>query len=188
MWNGQVPRRLNRDVPTLLIRSLKIGLVQTLTRSVTHSLVPSLALSLTHNKHQDYFCYVCFHYHLYCRLCHYSPQSSYYLQYYSGYYSDYFATFYADYYTQALINIDTLEHPLSHWKGKSGEGGAEKGRGFALSTEKEKVLKSVETNADLKMNQHTSLQDTALKNKNGEPLGRKQTAGINNNKGIADAY
>ena len=170
-----VPKRLNRDIPTLLIRSLKIGLVQTLTRSVTHSLVPSLALSLTHNKRQDYFCYVCFHYHLYCRLCHYSPQSAYYLQYYSGYYSDYFSTFYADYYTQALINIDTLEHPLSHWKGKSGPGGAEKGNSFALSTEKEKALKLVKDARDRQMSQHTSLMPEMLKVKNGETLGRLQS-------------
>ena len=182
-----VPRRLNRDIPTLLIRSLKIGLVQTLTRSVTHSLVPSLALSLTHNKRQDYFCYLCFQFHLYCRLCHYSPQSAYYLQYYSGYYSDYFSTFYADYYTQALVNIDTLEHPLSHWKGKSGPGGAEKGNGYQLSTEKGKMLKEVENARDRKMPQHTSLNTKMLQSKNGESLGREQKAirkGDVNHKGV----
>jgi hypothetical protein len=181
-----IPKRLNRDVPTLLIRSLKIGLVQTLTRTVTHSLVPSLALSLTHNKHQDYFCYVCFHYHLYCRLCHYSPQSSYYLQYYSGYYSDYFATFYADYYTQALINLDTLEHPLSHWKGKE-PSGAEKGKGYAISTDKGKKLEERKNARDRKMPQHTSLNDKMLKAKNGEELGRKQnelSPGEINHKGV----
>ena len=188
-----IPKRLNRDVPTLLIRSLKIGLVQTLTRTVTHSLVPSLALSLTHNKHQDYFCYVCFHYHLYCRLCHYSPQSTYYLQYYSGYYSDYFATFYADYYTQALINIDTLEHPLSHWKGQATDhwekedNGAEKGKGYAITTEKGKILEKRENSRDRKMPQHTSLNENMLKVKNGEMLGRKQneiSPGEMNHKGV----
>ena len=84
-----VPNRLNRDVPTLLIRSLKIGLTQTLTRSVTHSVVPALATALAHTNKQDVFCYMCYTYHLHCRLCHYSPQASYYNQYYSGYYSDY---------------------------------------------------------------------------------------------------
>lgn len=185
-----IPKRLNRDIPTLLIRSLKIGLVQTVTRTVTHSLVPSLALSLTHNKHQDYFCYVCFHYHLYCRVCHYSPQSSYYLQYYSGYYSDYFATFYADYYTQALINVDTIEHPLSHWKGKSGPGGAEKGNGYALSKEKGDSIKKkadAKKAGELKGSQpqHTSLNDEMLKVGNGEPLGRKQSPEVNDNEGVA---
>jgi hypothetical protein len=160
------------------------------TRTVTHSLVPSLALSLTHNKHQDYFCYVCFHYHLYCRVCHYSPQSSYYLQYYSGYYSDYFATFYADYYTQALINVDTIEHPLSHWKGKSGPGGAEKGNGYALSKEKGDSIKKkadAKKAGELKGSQpqHTSLNDEMLKVGNGEPLGRKQSPEVNDNEGVA---
>ena len=84
-----VPNRLNRDVPALLIRSLKIGLTQTLTRSVTHSVVPALATALAHTNKQDIFCYMCYTYHVHCRLCHYSPQASYYNQYYSGYYSDY---------------------------------------------------------------------------------------------------
>ncbi len=84
-----IPSRLNRDIPGLLIRSLKIGLTQTLTRSVTHSVVPALSTALAHTNKQDIYCWMCYNYHAYCRLCHYSPQSSYYNQYYSGYYSDY---------------------------------------------------------------------------------------------------
>ena len=73
---------------------------------------------------------------------------------------------------QALVNIDTLEHPLSHWKGKSGPGGAEKGNGYQLSTEKGKMLKEVENARDRKMPQHTSLNTKMLQSKNGESLGR----------------
>ena len=84
-----VPNRLNRYIPLLLIRSLKLLLTQTLTRSVTHSVVPALSTALAHTNKQDIFCYMCYTYHVHCRLCHYSPQASYYNQYYSGYYSDY---------------------------------------------------------------------------------------------------
>ena len=90
------------------------------------------------------------------------------------------SNFYSAYYTQALENADALEHPFSHWKGKSGPGGAEKGKGYALSEPKTKLLAEVEDAGDVKADQHPALK------KGGAAVGMAQTKERLNHKGAAD--
>ena len=89
------------------------------------------------------------------------------------------SNFYSDYYTQALENADTLEHPFSHWKGKSGPGGAEKGKGYALSAAKTKLLAEVKDAGDVKAGQHPALK------RGGGAVGMAQTEDRLNHKGAA---
>ena len=102
--------RLNRALPRFLERALACRLVWTLTRSISHAVVPVLSKSLTHDKHQEYYCYLCYHHQVHCRLCHNSPQTSYYNNYYGAYYTDYYSKYYSDYYTESCSKKE-LEWP-----------------------------------------------------------------------------
>ena len=102
--------RLNRALPRFLERALACRLVWTLTRSISHAVVPVLSKSLTHDKHQEYYCYLCYHHQVHCRLCHNSPQTSYYNNYYGAYYTDYYSKYYSVYYTESCSKKE-LEWP-----------------------------------------------------------------------------
>ena len=93
------------------------------------------------------------------------------------------SNFYGDYYTQALENLDTLEHPLSHWKGKSGPGGADKGNGYALSKEKGDAMKKIDKIGDFKSPQHPGLDKQLLDKKLGQSIGVDQRPTVLNHKG-----
>ncbi len=90
------------------------------------------------------------------------------------------SNFYSDYYTQALQNIDTLEHPFSHWKGKSGPGGAEKGKGYALSAEMSDSFDKIKDASDIKAEQHPGLKP------GGSSIGIPQPNHVLNHLGAAD--
>merc|ERR1712216_136296 len=56
-----IPEQVESVVPYLVERSLPMVLTRSLTRTLTHALVPSLTHVLTHTKHQDYWCNLCFY-------------------------------------------------------------------------------------------------------------------------------
>jgi len=116
-----IPEQVESVVPYLVERSLPMVLTRSLTRTLTHALVPSLTHVLTHTKHQDYWCNLCFYNGEHCHYCHSSPESQYYINYYSAYYSDYFAEYYQTYYVKALELVDQgqhVQHPLKEDKQK----------------------------------------------------------------------
>jgi hypothetical protein len=102
--------RTNRALPRFLERALACRLVFTLTRSISHAVVPTLSKSLTHNKDQDYYCYLCYNHKRHCQLCHNSPQNSYYNNYYGAYYTDYYSKYYSEYYGESCTK-KKLEWP-----------------------------------------------------------------------------
>eukprot|EP00742_Colponemidia_sp_Colp-10_P005437 GILJ01005811.1.p1 GENE.GILJ01005811.1~~GILJ01005811.1.p1 ORF type:complete len:551 (-),score=61.92 GILJ01005811.1:82-1734(-) len=101
-----VTKKVNVDTPARLARKLTHNLGHILTRSLTHSVVPALSHTLLHSPSQDYYCYYCYRYRIYCKLCQYSPSQVYYAMYYSGYYSQYYANFYSDFFSRKMTERD----------------------------------------------------------------------------------
>eukprot|EP00743_Colponemidia_sp_Colp-15_P011279 GILK01012558.1.p1 GENE.GILK01012558.1~~GILK01012558.1.p1 ORF type:complete len:536 (+),score=75.25 GILK01012558.1:237-1610(+) len=101
-----ITKKVNVDTPARLARKLTHNLGHILTRSLTHSVVPALSHTLLHSPSQDYYCYYCYRYRIYCKLCQYSPSQVYYAMYYSGYYSQYYANFYSDFFSRKMTERD----------------------------------------------------------------------------------
>jgi hypothetical protein len=109
-----IDQKIVNVLPYLMSRSLPITLTKRITRSLTHALVPTLSRSLSStskSSHQRYWCDLCYRKALHCNYCHDSPQSQYYTNFYSNYYSDYYVEYYEPYYTQALTDLDKVQHP-----------------------------------------------------------------------------
>eukprot|EP00743_Colponemidia_sp_Colp-15_P010136 GILK01011132.1.p1 GENE.GILK01011132.1~~GILK01011132.1.p1 ORF type:complete len:532 (-),score=66.85 GILK01011132.1:240-1835(-) len=105
-----VPDKVDTILPMMLERSLSISLTRSLTRSITHAMLPPLVLSLTYDPIKSRDCYECQKQRSDC-YCNPSPMFLRDMTYYANHYADFYSDYYAEYYSNAVLAIDSQQHP-----------------------------------------------------------------------------
>eukprot|EP00742_Colponemidia_sp_Colp-10_P008942 GILJ01009716.1.p1 GENE.GILJ01009716.1~~GILJ01009716.1.p1 ORF type:complete len:524 (-),score=69.61 GILJ01009716.1:630-2201(-) len=105
-----VPDKVDTILPMMLERSLSISLTRSLTRSITHAMLPPLVLSLTYDPIKSRECYEC---QKQRSDCYCNPSSMFLrdMTYYANHYADFYSDYYAEYYSNAVLAIDSEQHP-----------------------------------------------------------------------------
>ncbi len=86
-----IPAAIEKGVSSNLAKRLTKTLTHVLSRSLTMAIVPTLVHSISHSPLQDYYCYYCYKFKVYCQYCHLAPTQLYYATYYAGFYSTYYS-------------------------------------------------------------------------------------------------
>jgi hypothetical protein len=107
-----VPQLLQRGTPSTLQRALTHRLLESLVMGITHAVTAALSGSLVpSNANTDHYCHNCYFFGQHCTLCHFSPDSMYYVSYHAAYYSDYYARYYTEFYGEAAAAVDRAMYP-----------------------------------------------------------------------------